>query len=40
VIVSYPTALVVGEQVMYQYDISSLPELVKISEFDILGNSN
>ena len=40
VIVSYPTALVVGEQVMYQYDISNLPELVKISEFDILGNSN
>jgi len=32
--------LVVGEQVMYQYDISNLPELVKISEFDILGNSN
>jgi hypothetical protein len=40
VIVSYPTALVVGEQVMYQYDISNLPELVKISEFDILVNSN
>ena len=40
VIVRYPTALVVGEQVMYQYDISNLPELVKISEFDILGNSN
>ena len=40
VIVSYPTALVVGEQVMYQYDISNLPELVKISEFDILANAN
>ena len=40
VIISYPTALVVGEQVMYQYDISNLPELVKISEFDILENLN
>jgi hypothetical protein len=25
---------------MYQYDISNLPELVKISEFDILANAN
>ena len=32
VIVSFPTALVVGKQVMYQYDISNLPEMVKISE--------
>ena len=40
VILSHPNALVVGEQVMYQYDISNLPELVKISEFDILENIN
>lgn len=35
VIVDYPTALVVGEQTMRQYDISNLPEMVKISELTL-----
>lgn len=39
VIVEYPYALVVGEQTMHQYDISNLPEMIKISELNV-GNAN
>ena len=35
VIVHYPVAIVVGEQTMHQYDISNLPEMVKISELQV-----
>ena len=35
VIVDYPNALVVGEETMHQYDISNLPEMVKISELNV-----
>lgn len=32
VIIDYPTAMIVGESKLYQFDISSLPEITKISE--------
>jgi hypothetical protein len=32
IIVDFPTALVVGKGVLYQYDLSNLPEIVKTNE--------
>lgn len=32
IIIDYPTAMVVGESKLYQFDVSNLPELTKISE--------
>lgn len=32
IIVDFPSAIVVGEGVLYQYDLSNLPEIVKINE--------
>lgn len=35
VIVDFPTAMVVGETKLYQFDVSNLPELTKISEITL-----
>ena len=32
IIVDFPSAIVVGEGVLYQYDLSNLPEIVKTNE--------
>ena len=36
VIIDYPSALIVGDTDLYQYDISNLPELQLISQTPIL----
>ena len=35
IIVDYPTAVVVGEGVIYQYDLSALPEITKTAELTL-----
>jgi len=34
VILNYPSAVVIGEGKLYQYDLSELPKLILISEKD------
>ena len=38
VIIDYPSALVVGEEMLFQYDVSNLPELVLLSQTPIHKN--
>jgi len=35
IIVDYPSAVVVGEGVIYQYDLSALPEITKTAELTL-----
>jgi hypothetical protein len=38
VIIHYPTAMVVGEEMLFQYDVSNLPELTLLSQTPIHSN--
>ena len=38
VIINYPTAMVVGEEMLFQYDVSKLPELTLLSQTPIHSN--
>ncbi len=39
IIVDFPSAVVVGEGVLYQYDLSNLPEITKTNEL-VLGSED